>query len=40
MAMNLDFLISLSNETLSERVVNAPPPPEEAVTIDSALAKV
>lgn len=39
MAMNLDFLISLSKETLSLSVVNAPPP-EEAVTIDSALVKV
>ena len=44
MAMNLLFLISLSKETLSLSVVNAPPPPEEAVTIDKdsplALLKV
>lgn len=39
MAMNLLFLISLSKETLSLSVVNAPPE-EEAVTIDSPLTWV
>lgn len=38
MAMNLLFLISLSNVTLSFSVVKAPPP-EAAVTIDSLLLK-